>query len=235
MDRKFYLQFLDACARDREHLETLQELIEKHLETPTDAVLVRAKEGSDLPIITVRLRESRKLVRPEGGMATIPAAFKSGDGKKQEIKLVPVFLHENETIESRYLDYEGVHIAALLDREGEYANYKKFFFKAPTPAASYQDKLDYLEHIARRILIHDQTAFFILHPGKNRKTVRSLILYQLGERLAWYMEKLEIDRERATTSLAAMLEEYAATDSFYQDCDISAYFRQTLVALSLFK
>ena len=235
MDRKFYLQFLDACARDREHLDTLKELIEKHLETPTDEIMVRAKEGSELPIITARLKESRKLVRPEGGMATIPAAFKSGDGKKQEIKLVPIFLHENETIEARYLDYEAVHITALLDGEGEYANYKEFFFKAPTPKSSYQDKLDYLSHIARRILRHDRTAFFILHPGKDPQTVRSLILYQLGERLAWYMEKLEVDRDRATADLGTMLEEYAAEDSFYQDCDISAYFRQTLVALSLFK
>jgi hypothetical protein len=234
MDRKFYLQFLDACARDQESLETLQELIEKHLETPAE-VMVRAKEGSDLPIITAKLEEGSGLVRSQGGMATIPAAFKSGDGKQQEIKLVPVFLHESAEIDNRFLDYEAVHIAALLDREGEYADYKEFFFKAPTPKSAYADKLAYLKHIARRILVHDRTAFFILHPGKNEKTVRSLILYQLGERLAWYMEQLEIDREQATADLGEMLEAFAAENDFYADCDISAYFRQTLVALSLFK
>ena len=234
MDRKFYLQFLDACARDSESLETLTELIEKHLKTEAE-VMVRAKEGSDLPIITARLKEESGLVRPEGGMATIPAAFKSGDGKQQEIKLIPVFLHESEAIDNRRLDYEAAHIAALLDREGEYADYKEFFFKAPTPKSPYADKLEYLKHIARRILVHDKTAFFILHPGKNEKTVRSLILYQLGERLAWYMGQLEIDTDRATADLGEMLEEYAAGDDFYRDCDIGAYFRQTLVALSLFK
>ncbi len=233
MDRKFYLQFLDACARDHENLETLQEIIEKHLETPVE-VVVRLKEGMELPLITAHLRESHQMVRPQGGMATIPAAFKSGDGKKKEVMLVPVFLHESTEIETRYLDYEAEHIAALLDRTGEYANYKEFFFKAPTEKSPYEKKLAYLKHIARRILIHDKSAFFILHPGKNKKTVRSLILYQLGERLAWYLERLKPDRERAVEDLCRFLDDYKEGDEFYRDFDVSGYFRQTLVALSLF-
>jgi len=234
MDRKFYLQFLDACARDHESLETLKEIIEKHLETPVE-VLVRLKEGSELPIITAHLKESHQMVRPQGGMATIPAAFKGSDGKKKEVLLVPVFLHESEEIETRYLDYEAEHIAALLDREGEYATYKEFFFQTPTPKSPYPEKLRYLEHIARRILIHDRSAFFVLHPGKDKKTVRSLILYQLGERLAWYIGRLEIDHEKAVADLSRMLDEYKEQDEFYRDFDVSGYFRQTLVALSLFQ
>ena len=233
MDRKFYLQFLDACARDQESLDTLKTLIEDQLDTPVE-LLVRAKEGSDLPLITARLEKENRLVRPQGGMATIPAAFKSGDDKKQEVKLVPVFVHSREEIETRYLDYEACHIAALLDRQGEYKNYHQFFFKAPTEKSPYRKKLQYLEHIARRILIHDQEAFFILHPGKNEATVRSLILYQLGERLAWYMEKLAVDKEKTTNDLCRMLDRYAAGDPFYQDCDLGNFFRQSLVAMSIF-
>ncbi len=233
MDRKFYLQFLDACARDRESLETLNELIVKQLETPVE-VVVRAKEGSDLPIITAHLRQENRLVRPQGGMATIPAAFKSGDGKRQEIKLVPVFVHSDAEIEFRYLDYEALHIAALLDRRGEYKNYHHFFFKAPTEKSPYRKKLQYLEHIARRILIHDQEAFFVLHPGKNEATVRSLILYQLGERLSWYMDKLAVDKEKTTNDLCRMLDRFAADNPFYRDCDLSGFFRQTLAAMSVF-
>jgi len=235
MDRQFYLQFLDACARDHESLGTLQEIIEQHLKTPVE-VVVRLKEGMELPIITAHLKESHQMVRPQGGMATIPAAFKSGgDSEKKEVLLVPVFLHESEEIETRYLDYEAAHITALLDREGEYANYKEFFFQAPTAKSSYRARLEYLEHIARRILLHDKSAFFILHPGKNEKTVRSLILYQLGERLAWYIERLELDREKVVDDLCRMLDEYKEGDDFYRDFDVSGYFRQTLVALSLFQ
>jgi hypothetical protein len=233
MDRKFYLQFLDTCARDKESLDTLSELIVKQLETPVE-VVVRAKEGSDLPIITAHLQRENRLVRPQGGMATIPAAFKSDDNRHQEIKLVPVFVHSDAEIETRYLDYESRHIAALLDRQGEYKNYHQFFFKAPNEKSPYRKKLQYLEHISRRILIHDQEAFFILHPGKNEATVRSLILYQLGERLAWYMEKLAVDKEKTTNDICRMLDRFATDNPFYRNCELSSFFRQTLVTMSVF-
>ena len=123
---------------------------------------------------------------------------------------------------------------SLLDRKGEYEHYKKFFLYAPTASSEYAEKLDYLRHIARRILIHDQTAFFLLHPGKAQDTIRTLVLYQLGERLSWYLEKLEVDQDKAVDDLCLTLDEFAANDPFYQDFDVSAYFRQTLVALTMF-
>ncbi|MEA1924044.1 MAG: hypothetical protein U9N63_15515 [Pseudomonadota bacterium] len=228
MNRDFYLQFLTTCSQDQESLETLQTLIEEHLKSPVE-LMIRVKGDKGLPIITVQLKEGSRIVHPQGGMATIPAAF--GD---EEIRLIPIFIYETEEIEGRFLDYEAAHIAALLDREGEYEHYKKFFLNAPNAGSEYAEKLDYLRHIARRILIHDQSAFFLLHPGKAQETVRTLVLYQLGERLSWYLEKLEIDQEKAIDDLCLTLDEFAANDPFYKDFDVSGYFRQTLVALTMF-
>ena len=228
MNRDFYLQFLTTCSQDQESLETLQTLIEEHLKSPIE-LLIRVKGAEGLPIITAKLKQGRKIVHPQGGMATIPAAF--GD---DEVRLIPIFVYETEEIEGRFLDYEAAHIAALLDREGEYEHYKKYILKPPVAGSSYEEKLDYLRHIARRILIHDQTAFFLLHPDKAQKTVRTLVLYQLGERLSWYLDKLEIDQEKAVDDLCQTLDEFAANDPFYQDFDVSSYFRQTLVALTMF-
>ena len=219
---------MNSCAQDQENLETLQTLIESHLKSPIE-LMIRVKGDDGLPIITVRLKKGSRLVHPQGGMATIPAAF--GD---EEIRLIPIFIYETEEIEGRFLDYEAAHITALLDREGEYEHYKKYFLDAPTASAAYEKKLDYLRHIARRILIHDQTAFFLLHPGKAPETVRTLVLYQLGERLSWYLDKLEIDQEKAADDLCHTLDEFAANDPFYQNFDVSGYFRQTLVALTMF-
>lgn len=229
MDREFYLKFIDACARERDHLKTLQSIIESHLKSPVE-IMVRVKEGNDLPLITAHLQKESGLIRPQGGLATIPAAFED-----QKVRLVPVFIHETEKIEERYLDYEAVHIEALLDRAGEYANYRRYFLNPPQAKTSDKEKLDYLKHIARRILTHDQIAFPRLHPGKEKKTIRSLLLYQLGERLAWYIGKLEIDEDQAVAELSRTLDEFAAQDPFYKDFDVSGYFKQTLVALTLFK
>ncbi|MCK5680519.1 hypothetical protein KAI46_06885 [bacterium] len=229
MDREFYLKFINACAHDRQHLETVKELIEGQLKKPA-TVMVQGKSDTDLPIITAHLEQESGIVRPQGGMATIPAAF----GDKAEIMLIPVFVYETDKIEERYLDYEAAHITALLDRAGEYAQYKKYFLNPPAPDAKYSEKLDYLKHVARRIMIHDQTAFFLLHPDKAKETVRSLILYQLGERLSWYLDKIEIDKEKAVDNLCEFLDEFAANDPFYKDFDVSNYFRQSLIAMSFF-
>ena len=228
MDRNFYLQFINSCSQDQENLETLQTLIEEHLKSPVE-LMIRVKGDSGLPIITVRLEKGSRIVHPQGGMATIPAGF--GD---EEIRLIPIFIYETEEIEGRFLDYEAAHIAALLDREGEYEHYKKYFLKPPLAGATYAEKLDYLRHITRRILIHDQTAFFLLHPDKAKETVRSLVLYQLGERLSWYLDKLELDQEKAVDDLCQTFDEFAANDPFFQDFDVSSYFRQTLIALTMF-
>ena len=228
MNRDFYLKFLNTCAQNQESLETMKNLVEEHLKSPVE-LMIRVKGETGLPIITVQLKEGSRIVHPQGGMATIPAAF--GD---EEVRLIPVFIYETEEIEGRFLDYEAVHITALLDRTGEYEQYKKFFLNAPKPDADYDKKLEYLLHVARRILIHDQSAFFQLHPDKDPETVRSLVLYQLGERLSWYLKKLEIDQDRAIDDICMTLDEFAAKDPFYKDFDVSAYFRQTLVALTMF-
>ena len=228
MKRDFYLQFLDTCSQDQESLEILQTLIEKHLKSPVE-LMIRVKGNEGLPIITVRLKEGRRIVHPQGGMATIPATF--GD---EEIKIIPIFVYETKEIEGRFLDYEAAHIADLLDQKGEYEHYKKFLLNAPGTSSEYTEKLDYLRHIARRILIHDQTAFFLLHPGKAPETVRTLVLYQLGERLSWHLDKLEIDQDKAVDDLCLTLNEFAASDPFYKDFDVSGYLRQTLVALTMF-
>ncbi len=228
MNRDFYLQFLTTCSQDQESLETLQTLIESHLKSPVK-LMIRVKGSEGLPIITVRLEKGSRIVHPQGGMATIPAAF--GD---EEIRLIPIFVYETEEIEGRFLDYEAAHIAALLDREGDNEHYKEYFLNPPVAESAYEEKLDYLRHIARRILIHDQTAFFLLHPDKAKETVRTLVLYQLGERLSWYLDKLEIDQEKAVDDLCQTLDEFAANDQFYKDFDVSSYFRQTLVAMTMF-
>ena len=229
MDRDYYLKFIDTCARDQDRLKSIETIIEDQLKGPV-TIQVQAKEGIDIPIITAHLEKESGIVRPQGGMATIPAAF----GSQDNIKLIPVFIYETETIDGRYLDYEVVHIAAFLDRAGEYAQYKKYFLNPPAAKAKYAAKLDYLKHIARRILVHDQIAFFQLHPDKKRETVRSLILYQLGERLSWYLGKIEIDKERVVDDLCKFLDKYAAKDPFYHDFDVSGYFRQSLIAMSFF-
>ena len=228
MNRDFYLKFLNTCAQNQENLGTLKTLIEEHMNRPVE-LMIRVKGETGLPIITAQLKEGSHIVHPQGGMATIPASF--GD---EEIRLVPIFIYETEKLEGRFLDYEAVHITAFIDREGEYEHYKKYFLKPPAANATYEEKLELLQHIARRILIHDQTAFFQLHPDKAKETVRSLVLYQLGERLSWYLDKLEIDQEKAVDDLCLTLDEFAANDPFYQDFDVSAYFRQTLVALTMF-
>ena len=228
MQRDFYLQYLTSCSQDQESLKDLQTLIEDYLKSPVE-LMIRVKGDEGLPIITVKLKEGSRIVHPQGGMATIPAKF--GD---EEIRLVPIFVYETEEIEERFLDYEAAHIAALLDQEGEYEHYKQFILKPPATGSEYAEKIDYLRHIARRILIHDQTAFFFLHPGKDPETVRTLVLYQLGERLSWYLEKLEIDQDKALDDICVTLDEFAANDPFYKDFDVSGYLRQTLVALSMF-
>lgn len=229
MDREYYLKFIDACSCDSGRLKSIQDIVEDQLGNPA-TVQVLGKKEVELPIIAAHIEKESGIVRPHGGMATIPAAF----GGQDNIKLIPIFIYETDTVDERYLDYEAVHIAAFLDREGEYAQYKKFFLNPPAATAKYAAKLDYLKHVARRILIHDQTAFPLLHPGKAKATVRSLILYQLGERLAWYLGKIEIDKERAVDDLCKCLDKFAARDPFYADFDVSGYFRQSLIAMSFF-
>ena len=105
MNRDFYLQFLTTCSQDQESLETLQTLIEEQLKSPIE-LMIRVKGSEGLPIITVQLKKGSRIVHPQGGMATIPAAF--GD---EEIRIIPIFIYETEEIEGRFLDYEAAHIA----------------------------------------------------------------------------------------------------------------------------
>ncbi|MEA2108301.1 MAG: hypothetical protein U9P07_02615, partial [Pseudomonadota bacterium] len=166
MDRNFYQQFMDSCQKDQENLTNLKTLVETTLNTPIEIQISKIEEE---PVITARLLEKGKIRQAAGGFSTIPAYFDDG-----RLRLMPLFLYETETIDPRFLAYENSHIQQFLDKKGEYANYKEFFLNAPEANSPEEKKIDYLRHVARRVLINEQLAFPLLHPGKEKKTLRSL-------------------------------------------------------------
>jgi len=226
MDRSFYRQFMDSCQKDHENFANLKTLVETTLKTPIE---IQITEVEDVPVLTARLLETGKIRHAAGGFSTIPAYFDDG-----RLRLMPLFLYETKTIEPRFLAYENSHIQQFLDKKGEYANYKKFFLNAPDAGSPRDKKLAYLRHVTRRVLINEQEAFPLLHPGKEQKTLRSLIVYQLAERISWYIETLKMDREDVVKELSVTLEGLAKHDPYYSDFNLAEFFEQTMISLTMF-
>ncbi|MEA3240309.1 MAG: hypothetical protein U9P37_01805 [Pseudomonadota bacterium] len=226
MDRNFYQQFMDSCQKDQENLTNLKTLVETTLNTPIEIQISKIEEE---PVITARLLEKGKIRQAAGGFSTIPAYFDDG-----RLRLMPLFLYETETIDPRFLAYENSHIQQFLDKKGEYANYKEFFLNAPEANSPEEKKIDYLRHVARRVLINEQLAFPLLHPGKEKKTLRSLIVYQLAERISWYIETLKMDRENVFKELSVTLEGLEKHDPYYTDFNLAELFEQTMISLTMF-
>ena len=226
MDRSFYRQFMDSCRKDQENFTNLKTLVETTLNTPIEMEITEVEER---PVLTARLLEKGKIRHASGGFSTIPAYFEDG-----RLRLLPLFLYETETIDPRFLAYENSHIQQFLDKKGEYTNYKEFFLNAPDAGSPDDKKIAYLRHVARRVLINEQAAFPLLHPGKEKKTLCSLIVYQLAERISWYIETLQIDREKAIKDLSATLNGIMKHDPFYADFDLVDFFEQTMISLTMF-
>lgn len=226
MDRNFYQQFMDSCQKDQENLTNLKTLVETTLNTPIEIQISKIEEE---PVITARLLEKGEIRHAAGGFSTIPAYFDDG-----RLRLMPLFLYETETIDPRFLAYENSHIQQFLDKKGEYANYKEFFLNAPDANSPEEKKIDYLRHVARRVLINEQLAFPLLHPGKEKKTLRSLIIYQLAERISWYIETLKMDREIVIKELSVTLEGLEKHDPYYTDFNLAELFEQTMISLTMF-
>ncbi len=226
MDRSFYQQFMDSCQKDQENLSNLKTLVETTLNTPIEIQITKVEEE---PVITARLLQKGKIRHAAGGFSTIPAYFDDG-----RLRLMPLFLYETKTIDPRFLAYENSHIQQFLDKKGEYANYKEFFLNAPNAGSPEEKKIDYLRHVARRVLINEQVAFPLLHPGKEKKTLRSLIVYQLAERISWYIETLEIDREKVIGELSITLGGLEKHEPYYADFNLVELFEQTMISLTMF-
>lgn len=226
MDRSFYRQFMDSCREDQENFANLKTLVETTLHTPIEIQISKVEEE---PVITARLLEKGKIRHAAGGFSTIPAYFDDG-----RLRLLPLFLYETETIDPRFLAYENSHIQQFLDKKGEYANYKEFFLNAPDTGSPEEKKINYLRHVARRVLINEQEAFPLLHQGKEQKTIRSLIVYQLAERISWYIETLNMDRENVMKELAVTLEGMMKHDPYYADFNLVELFEQTMISLTMF-
>jgi len=226
MDRSFYRQFMDSCQEDQENFANLKTLVETTLNTPIGIQISKVEEE---PVITARLLEKGKIRHAAGGFSTIPAYFDDG-----RLRLLPLFLYETETIDPRFLVYENAHIQQFLDKKGEYANYKEFFLNAPEANSPEEKKLAYLRHVTRRVLINEQVAFPLLHPGKEKKTLRSLIVYQLAERISWYIETLKMDRENVIKELSVTLEGMMKHDPYYADFNLIELFEQTMIGLTMF-
>jgi hypothetical protein len=226
MDRSFYQQFMDSCQEDRENLSNLKTLVETTLNIPIEIQITKVEEE---PVITARLLQKGKIRHASGGFSTIPAYFDDG-----RLRLMPLFLYETKTIDPRFLAYENSHIQQFLDKKGEYANYKEFFLNAPDAGSPEEKKIDYLRHVTRRVLINEQVAFPLLHPGKEKKTLRSLIVYQLAERISWYIETLEIDREKVIGELSVTLGGLEKHEPYYADFNLVELFEQTMISLSVF-
>jgi hypothetical protein len=226
MDRSFYQQFMDSCQEDRENLSNLKTLVETTLNTP---IAIKIAEIEDVPVLTARLLQKGKIRHAAGGFSTIPAYFDDG-----RLRLLPLFLYETETVDPRFLAYENSHIQQFLDKKGEYANYKEFFLNAPDTGSPEEKKLAYLRHVARRVLINEQDAFPLLHPGKEKKTLCSLIVYQLAERISWYIETLNMDRESVIKELSVTLEGMMKHDPYYADFNLVEFFEQTMISLTMF-
>ncbi len=226
MDRSFYRQFMDSCQKDPENLTNLKTLVETTLNTPIE---IKIAEIEDVPVLTARLLQKGKIRHAAGGFSTIPAYFDDG-----RLRLLPLFLYETKTIDPRFLAYENSHIQQFLDKKGEYANYKEFFLNAPDAGSPEEKKLAYLRHVARRVLINEQDAFPLLHPGKEKKTLCSLIVYQLAERISWYIETLNMDRESVIKELSVTLEGMMKHDPYYADFNLVELFEQTMISLTMF-
>jgi len=226
MDRHFYQQFMDSCQEDRENMNNLKTLVETTLNTPIEIKITKIEEE---PLITAKLQQKGKIRYAAGGFSTIPAYFDDG-----RLRLMPLFLYETETIDPRFLAYENSHIQQFLDKKGEYANYKEFFLNAPDASSPEEKKLAYLRHVVRRVLINEQDAFPLFHPGKEKKTLCSLIVYQLAERISWYIETLKIDREKVISELSVTLEGMMKHDPYYADFDLVELFKQTMISLTMF-
>ncbi|NIA20167.1 MAG: hypothetical protein GWP07_07045 [Xanthomonadaceae bacterium] len=226
MDRSFYRQFMDSCQKDQENFANLKTLVETTLDTPIEIQITKVEEE---PVITARLQQRGKIRHAAGGFSTIPAYFDDG-----RLRLMPLFLYETATIDPRFLAYENSHIQQFLDKKGEYANYKEFFLNAPDAGSPEEKKLAYLRHVAKRVLINEQDAFPLLHPGKEKKTLHSLIVYQLAERISWYIETLEMDRENVISKLSVTLEGMMKHDPYYADFNLVELFKQTMISLTMF-
>jgi len=226
MDRSFYQQFMDSCQEDQENFANLKTLIETTLNTPIKIEITQLEE---VPVLTARLLEKGKIRHAAGGFSTIPAYFDDG-----RLRLLPLFLYETEIIDPRFLAYENAHIQQFLDKKGEYVNYKEFFLNAPDAGSPEEKKLAYLRHVARRVLINEQVAFPLLHPGKEEKTLRSLIVYQLAERISWYIETLKMDRENVIKELSVTMEGMMKHDPYYADFNLVELFEQTMIGLTMF-
>jgi hypothetical protein len=80
-------------------------------------------------------------------------------------------------------------------------------------------------------------AFPLLHPDKEGKTLRAMLIYQLAERLSWHIERMEMEREKTVAALIPELEEIIAAEPFYQadkEGETVELFRQTMISLTLF-
>jgi hypothetical protein len=226
MDIDFYRKFIDSCQKDEENLGNLKTLVETTLDTPVEIAVEKREE---LPILTGKLDKKGKIRHADGGFATIPAYFDDG-----RLRLLPLFLYETETINPRFLAYESSHIRQFLEKKGEYANYKEHFLNAPQAGSPPEKKLAYLRHVARRVLLNEPEAMPYLHEGKEEKTIRSLIVYQLAERISWYLEVLEMDREKTIAQLQPTLEGIAKHEPYYRNFPLVELFQQTMISLTMF-
>ncbi len=226
MDMDFYRKFVASCQEDAENLGNLQTLVETTLNTP---IKVSFEKDGELPILAGQLEKKGKIRHAAGGFATIPAYFDDG-----RLRLLPLFLYETAAIDPRFLAYESSHIRQFLEKKGEYANYKEHFLNAPQVGSPPDKKLAYLRHVARRVLLNEPEAMPCLHEGKEEKTIRSLIVYQLAERISWYIDTLEMDREKAIAQLTPTLEGIAKHEPYYHDFALVELFQQTMISLTMF-
>ncbi|MBN2232776.1 MAG: hypothetical protein JW781_08165 [Deltaproteobacteria bacterium] len=229
MEPPFYFSFIDFCRNGGSNLDDTRKLLEQTFGFPVELAI---DDDGKPPVFAVRLSESGRIRLPGGGFATIPARF--GDG---EIRLLPLFVHETETPDARLLAYERSHIDQFLRRHGEYTNYREFILEAPDAASPPERKYALLCHVMRRVLINDREAFPLLHPDKEDKTLQALLIYQLAERISWYIGRLELDRQATVAALVPELEKIVAADPFYQTepaGETVELFRQTMISLTLF-
>ena len=199
-------------------------LVETTLNTPVKIAIAE----DNFPIITGKLEKKHQIRHAAGGFATIPAYFENG-----RLRLLPLFLYETETIDHRFLAYESSHIRQLLGKEGEYANYKEFFLNTPQANSSSAKKLAYLRHITRRELLNEPQTMPLLHPGAEDKTICSLIVYQLAERITWYIDVLEMNRNKTIDQLIPTLEGIRQHEPYYQNFDLVELFKQTMISLTI--
>jgi hypothetical protein len=229
MELPFYLSFINLCRTGGNNLTDTRMLLENTFGFP---LALGIDADGDPPVFVARLSESGRIRHPGGGFATIPARF--DDGK---IRLLPLFVYETERPDPRLLAYERSHIDQFLRRIGAYADYHEFNLDPPDATSPPERKLALLHHVMRRVLINDLLAFPLLHPDKEGKTLRAMLIYQLAERLSWHIERMEMEREKTVAALIPELEEIIAAEPFYQadkEGETVELFRQTMISLTLF-